>query len=124
MRQILGTWYSCPQNQALVEVRLTHNMMTPEAWVTWIRQTREQGNQSDETDIFAMALKLRIHIRIISSVPEHDMAFNAQATHVMVIAHMDLPHKQHWIDTVPLHAASTASSALDPGDTAYTHCQI
>ena len=28
----------------------------------------------------------------------------------------DLPHKQHSIDTVPLHAANTASSELDPGD--------
>ena len=94
--------------------------MTPAAWVTRIRQTREPGNQADETDVFTMALMLQIHIRIISSIPERDMAFNAKAVHVMVIAHLDLPHKMHWIDTVPLHTASTASSQLDPGNKEHT----
>jgi len=116
MQQLLGIWYSCPQNQALVSTRLTHAMMKPHSWVTRICQTREQGNQADNTDVFAMALMLQIKIKILSSVPERDMAFNIQAVHEMVSAHLDLPHKQHWIDTVPLHAASTATPALDAGD--------
>jgi len=91
-------------------------MMKPHSWVTRICQTREQGNQADNTDVFAMALMLQIKIKILSSVPERDMAFNIQAVHEMVSAHLDLPHKQHWIDTVPLHAASTATPALDAGD--------
>jgi len=116
MRQILGTWYSCPQNRALVSTRLTHAIMTPHSWVTRIRQTREPGHQADKTDVLAMALMLQIQIKILSSVPERDMAFNIQAGHERVITHLDLPHKQHWIDTVPLHAASTAASVLDLGD--------
>ena len=71
-------------------------MTMQDSWDTRIRRTREQGNQSDDTDVHARALMLQIHIRILSSVTTHDMAFNPYATNTMVIAHMNLTHKMHW----------------------------
>jgi len=62
MRQNLGTWYSYPQNQALVNMRLTHTMMTTGSWATRIRQTREQGHQADNTDVCGTAQMLGIRI--------------------------------------------------------------
>ena len=64
-----------------------------------------------------MALMLQIHIRILSSVNTQDLAFNAYASDTMVIAHMNLPHKMHWIDTVPVQTAHTATSWLRTRDT-------
>jgi len=55
MRQNLGTWYSCPQNQTLVNMRFLHAMMTIGSWATRIRQTREQGHQADDTDVCGAA---------------------------------------------------------------------
>jgi len=117
MQQNLGTWYSCPQNQVLVNMRLKHAMMTPGSGATRIRQTREQGHQEDDTDLCGTALMLGIRITIISSVRERNMAFNIHSAHVMVIAHLDLPYKQHWIGVILFsHTAGTAYSTLEPGD--------
>ena len=116
MRQNLGTWYSCPQNQALVNMRFSHAMVTIGSWATRIRQTREQGNQADDTDVCGTALTFWIRITIICSVRERDMVFNIHAALVMVITHLHLPYKQHWISTVLTHTADITYSVLGPGD--------
>ena len=59
-----------------------------------------------------MAHMLQIKITVISNNPTRDMAFNITDQQEIVIAHLDLPNKQHWIDTV-LYAVPASTTRQD-----------
>ena len=70
-----------------------------------------------DIDLLGMALMLQIKIKVISNTPPRDMAFNITAQQEMVIAHLDMPHKQHWIDTVLASSAGPVTYAVPASTT-------
>ena len=92
-------WYSSPENQVTVGVRMTDDMTTDNHWPLRILQTQNTGLQADDIDLLGMALMLKIQITVLSSIQTSDMAFKFTANQEMVITHLDLPHKQHHSST-------------------------
>ena len=117
IRQALSTWYSFSVNQVMVGVKMTNDMTTATQWALRIHQTQRPSHQADDIDLLSMALMLQIKMTVISHKSTHDMAFNITAQQEMVIPHLDLPEKQHWIDTV---LTSSAGLVISAGPTSTT----
>ena len=96
---------------------MTNDMKTANQWALRIHQTQRPGHQADDIDLLSMALMLQIRITVISHKSTRDMEFNITAQQEMVIAHLDLPEKQHWIDTV---LTSSAGLVISAGSTSTT----
>lgn len=77
---------------------------------------RTLAKQADDVNLHGIALMLGIKITVLSSVQTCDLAFNTASQHELVITHLNLPYKQHWIDTVLTKATDANPNDVPDGD--------